>query len=103
MRLPEFRTEDEELTPHQKQRFRRGIQYVLPSLGALFRTEIREVGGIIAKMGQDIVIASHEEPTLLHVIRACNEAAEDAKEKNLKYRRKATERWRKWNEEARQD
>ena len=97
----EFKQEDEELTPYHRKLFRRGIRYIIPPLGALLRTEIREVGGIIAKLGQDMVVASHQEPTLLHVVRACNEAIEDAQGKNLEFRRTATERWRNWNEKDR--
>ena len=101
--IADLKPGQEELSPFHRKRFRTGARYNIPPLGALLRTEIRQVGGIIAKLGQDMVIASHEEPTLLHVVRACAEAVEDAQEKNLEYRRKASERQRKWNEEARQD
>ena len=93
-----FKPEDEELSPFHRKLFRTGTRYIIPPLGELLRTEIREVGGIIARLGQDMVRASHDEPTLLHVIRGCNEAIVDAQGKNLEYRRITLERRRNWSE-----
>lgn len=104
-KIVEFRSEDEELAPYfrKQTRYRRGRRLETPPLGHLLRTEIRDVFGLLASLGQKGVMATHEEPTLLHVIRACHELMEDWEKDNLKFKRTARERQRNFNEKERSE
>ena len=101
----EFRPEDEELPAYfrKQKRYRQGRRLEPPPLGHLLRTEIRKVFGLLVTLGQRGVKATHDEVTLLNVIRACHEAMEDWEEKNVEFKRIARERARNFNEKERSE
>lgn len=62
LRVVQFNPKDEELDEHERKLIRAAARLEVP-VRDMSRMELREIGGIIAKVGQDIVIASHDERT----------------------------------------
>lgn len=76
----------EEVANHRKQRLRNSIQLNFP-LRDKKRAEIRELAGILARVGQTISIMSNDIPTLSDLQHAAEKELNEAQRRMLKYRR----------------
>ncbi len=76
----------EEVANHRKQGLRNSIQLNFP-LRDKKRAEIRELAGILARVGKTISVMSNDIPTLSDLRHAAEKELNEAQRRMLKYRR----------------